>query len=95
MSMRVWGLMFPLLCLTACASERLVPVTKVVEVPGPVRWQAIPKALLKPCEPLPIPERATYADLIEIHAGDRSVIDTCEGQLEAIRSLGDPDGIPE
>ena len=88
MSMRVWGLMSLLLFLTACATERLVPVPEVVEVPGPIRYVEIPAQLTERCQKVEIPEQATYAEAIELWAEDRSSIDACNGKLAGIESLG-------
>jgi len=77
--------------LTACVTEKFVPVPEIVEVPGPVQWREIPADLVEPCDKAEIPETLTYGQAIELWADDRAQIDTCNGRLAGIESLGDPD----
>jgi hypothetical protein len=82
-----------LLSLTACATEKFVPVPEIVEVPGPVQWREIPAGLTEPCEKTEIPDGMTYGQALEKWAEDRAAIDTCNGRLAGIDSLGaDDDG---
>ena len=83
-----------LLCLTlffaACGTERVVEKPVIHEVVR-VEWREIPSDLTAPCGKSEIPADLTFGQAIELWADDRAQIDTCNGRLAGIESLGDPD----
>jgi hypothetical protein len=60
-----------------------------VDVPPEVRFVPVPAEHLVEGELTNIPPQVTYGELIQLHILDRSTIDVLNGQLRAIRSLGD------
>lgn len=80
--------MFLLLSLTSCGTTKVVTVPEVVEV---VRTERIPVPvnLLSGCVKSTVPDNLTYGEALSLWAEDRAKLDTCDGQIEAIRSLND------
>jgi len=74
--------------LTACAKERIVTVPEIVEVVN-TEYVEVPGNLLIKHQKTTIPETLTYGDAILLWAEDRRIIETQNGQLLAIQSLGE------
>lgn len=83
-----WILVSLMPLFAACGTERIVEKPVVVEVPGPVQWREVPADLLLECVKSSIPDGLTYGEALEAWAEDRAQIDVCNGQLQAIGSLG-------
>jgi hypothetical protein len=62
-----------------------------VEIPGEIQWREIPDNLLIQHNKTTIPEVITYGEALQLWAEDRAIVETQNGQLSAIRSLGEPD----
>ena len=84
-------LLFLLLCLTACGTERVVLKPEIVEIAGPTKWVEIPDDLVMQEPLIAIPDGATYGDLIEILGLERASKIRLNGRLAGIDSLGDDD----
>lgn len=78
------------LFLTACATETVVEKPVVVPVVE-TKWRAIPSDLTRRCPKSVIPATATYGEVIELWSKDRAAIDTCNGRLAGVESLGGSD----
>jgi hypothetical protein len=80
-------LLFPMLLLTACAE------TKIIEKPVPVyidrvEYIPVPYDLTIKRNKTAIPETLTYGEALELWSVDRATIETLNGQMEAVESLG-------
>lgn len=60
-------------------------VTRVVEVPGPVKWVLIPAELLSPCRNADTP--LTNGELLDSWHRQRATLETCDAQLAEIAKL--------
>ena len=87
--------LFLMLCLTACATERIVEKPVVVKTTE-IKWREIPAELTRRKTKQQIPEAMTYGEALEAWSRDRATIDTLNGQLLGIISLTEPenDGSP-
>ncbi len=89
MKTSVLMLLFPLICLTACSTERVVIRTIPVEVIVRERI-AVPAEHLVTIEPQARPAGSvTYGQAIELWSHDRASIGILNGQLDAIGALND------
>ena len=79
-----------ILSLTACAKERVVLKPEIVEVVR-VERIGVPADLTRQLDLQRIPDQATYGDLIGILAEERKTVQTLNGRLAAIESLGESD----
>ena len=79
-----------ILSLASCATETIVDRPVPVEV---IRYERvpIPADLLVKHNKTAIPDGLTYAEAIELWSLDRAIIDTHNGQLDALRSLNNGD----
>jgi len=90
METRVLTSLFLVLFSTAfvsgCGPTRVIekPVIHTVTV---TEFRNVPADLLTPCGKTIIMDIITYAEALEAWAADRATIDTCNGQIDGIRSL--------
>lgn len=56
-----------------------------------VQWREIPADLTLPCPKQVIVAGMTYGEAIEAWSRDRTAIDTCNGRLAGIATLGETD----
>lgn len=85
--MRVWTLSCLLILLAACGTERIVEKPVVVEVVK-TEWREVPPDLLLECIKPEIPDGITWGELAVKLGEAIAEIETCNGQLRAIGSLG-------
>ena len=80
-------LLFPMLFLTACGNTKIIekPVPVPVEV---VKYIEVPFDLTMKRNKVTLPDTLTYGEALELWSVDRATIDTLNGQLEAVESLG-------
>ena len=81
-------LLFLLTLSTACVREVIVEKPVPVEVPGETVIQPVPADLLIRRQKATLPESVNYGELLQLCAEDRGSLDSCNGQIEAIESLG-------
>ena len=81
-------LTFPVLLLTACATERIVEKPVPVEVIR-VEQTPVPDDLLILHAKTTIPDTLTYGEAIQLWAEDRALVDILNGQLIAIGKLNE------
>lgn len=87
MKTSVLTLLFLTLLLTACGN------TKIIEKPVPVyidkvEYVPVPYDLTMKRNKTTIPDAITYGEALELWSIDRATIDTLNGQMEAVESLG-------
>ena len=88
MKIHVLILLFLNLYLGACGTQKIVPKPKIVKIPGPVEYIAVPADLLILHEKTTIPEGGiTYGEAIQLWEADRAIIDIQNGQLLGIDAL--------
>lgn len=73
--------------LAGCVQEKIL--TRVVEIPGPTRYIALPDALLSPCK---APDTssgspATNGELLLAYGSQQLMLAQCAEQLQRIRTL--------
>lgn len=91
---RVLILAFLTLLLTACATEKIVPLPVPVEIEV-VKWTPIPDDLTEEIPKQAIPDELTYGEAIDLWSQDRSSLDTVNGRLRGIQELSDDETDPE
>lgn len=86
MTIRVLILPCLLSFLTACATETVIPEPVIVEVERTV-YVPVPADLTARRDAVPVPDSATYGDLVELWARDRATIAILNGRLDGIKAL--------
>ena len=89
MKMRALVLLCLLSFLMACSTERVVLKPEIVEITT-TEYVAVPADLTTPISKQERPDGdVTYGDAINLWVLERATIDTLNGRLKAIESLGD------
>lgn len=75
------------LMLAGCGS--VVPITRVVHITRH-EYVPVPPSLLAPCPKADVSQIVTNGDLLDAFLRDQAALDTCNGQLDAIKTLAPP-----
>lgn len=84
---RLAGLLITCVVLAGCGQAPVKPAMTQVVTQTVTQYVPVPEALTTPC---PVAERqsSTVAEAVRIAKARRDALERCNGQLEAIRSLG-------
>lgn len=81
------GILIIAFILSACASPQ--PITRVVHITRH-EYVPVPPSLLAPCPKADVSQIVTNGDLLDAFLRDQAALDTCNGQLDAIKTLAPP-----